>query len=53
MNAVQYWVSKARAMNWLCIWPRTYDTASRESARNIRASYMAAARRAKTKAGAK
>ena len=47
MNAVQYWVKKARDMNWLCIWPRTSNPKTRIDARAHRAEYMSYARRAK------
>jgi hypothetical protein len=45
MDRVNYWVRKARSMNWLCIWPRTAN--SLVGARKRRDLYMKAARTAK------
>lgn len=45
MNAVQYWVAKARTANIRAIWPRT--PAEKEAAHQRRAMFMGAARKAK------
>lgn len=45
MNAVQYWVSKARRANIRAIWPRT--PAEKGVARQRRVMFMEAARKAK------
>jgi hypothetical protein len=44
---VAHMVGKARAMNWLCIWPRTSHPNSKASARATRSHYMNLARMAK------
>lgn len=47
MNAVQYWVNKARNVNIRCIWPRSPMEYNASVAR--RKLYMEAARTAKLK----
>lgn len=47
MNAVAFWVAKARVANWYAIFRPAY-TPSGSALRSLRQQYMAAARRAKT-----